>query len=134
MKYCLDTCVISDFVKGHKNVQAILKQHKPCDLAISAVTLMEIEYGLALNLQRKKKIQPIITVLLESISIIPYQQQAAETTAQIRAQLKQQGKPIGPYDIMIAGTALSQNLIMVTSNTKEFDRIIGLKLEDWRKQ
>ena len=100
MKYCLDTCVISDFVKGHQNVQAILKQHKPCDLAISTVTLMEIEYGLALNLQRKKKIQPIITALLESISIIPYQQQAAETTAQIRAQLKQQGKPIGPYDII----------------------------------
>ena len=132
MKYCLDTCVISDFVKGHQNVQAILKRHKPHELAISTITLMEIEYGLALNLQRKKKIQPIITALLDKISLIPYQQQAAETTAQIRAQLKQQGKPIGPYDIMIAGVALSQNLTLVTSNTKEFERIIGLKLENWR--
>ena len=131
MKYLLDTCVISDFVKGHPLTLKRLKVEAPKDIAISSVTLMEINFGLALNPARAKKIRPIITDLTESITILPYENNDAKTTALIRAQLQKQGKTIGPYDIMIAGTALSRQLMMVTSNTKEFNRITGLNLEDW---
>ncbi len=132
MKYLLDTCVISDFVKGNEAVLIKIKQTPPTELAISTVTVMEIEYGLKLNPARAKKIQTVIGALLSTIHILPYSQQHAETTAEIRARLKKQGTPIGPYDVMISATALYQNLIMVTSNTKEFQRITGLVLEDWR--
>lgn len=88
MKYLLDTCVISDFVKGHPNVLQRLKSQAPRDIAISSVTLMEINFGLALNPARAKKIRPIITDLTESITILPYEDNDANTTALIRAQLQ----------------------------------------------
>ena len=133
MKYLLDTCVISDFVKGHETVLNRIKNTIPDELAISSVTVMEIEYGLRLNPAKARKIRPVIDALLSTIHIQPYSQQHAESTAEIRASLKKQGTPIGPYDVMISATALYQNLVMVTSNTGEFECITGLKLEDWRQ-
>ena len=132
MKYLLDTCVISDFVKGNESVLTRIKQTPPNELVISTVTVMEIEYGFKLNPARAKKIQTVMEALLSTIHILPYTDQHAKTTAEIRAGLKKLGMPIGPYDVMISATALNQNLIMVTSNTKEFQRITGLVLEDWR--
>ncbi len=132
MKYLLDTCVISDFVKGEAGVLTRLKSEKPKDLAISSVSLMEIEYGLALNAARTEKILPVINALLKMLTIIPYEPMDAKATALIRSHLKKQGKPIGPYDVMIAGCALSRQLLLVTSNAKEFNRVTGLSLEDWR--
>ncbi len=132
MKYLLDTCVISDFVKGDQNVMTRLKSYSPDDLAISSVTAMEIEFGLQLNPARAKKIQSIIRQLLVSVHILPFETSDAVATAKIRAILQKQGRPIGPYDVMIAGTALSRSLIMVTSNTKEFNRVEELELQDWR--
>lgn len=132
MKYLLDTCVMSDFVKGQPNVLTRLKYEQPDTLAISSVTAMEISYGLKANPARAKKIQPIMNVLLEMIHVLPYEQEDANAAATIRAYLKTYGMPIGPYDVMIGGVALNRNLIMVTSNTKEFKCITGLELEDWR--
>lgn len=132
MRYLLDTCVISDFVKGDPNVMARLKAERPSDLAISAVTVMEIQYGLALNVARAKKLSPIMDSLLQMLPALPYEDKEAWATATIRAALKQQGTPIGPYDVMIAGTAQANQLIMVTSNTGEFERVQGLLVEDWR--
>lgn len=132
MRYLLDTCVISDFVKGDLKVQARLKAERPSDLVISSVTQMEIRYGLALNPARAKQLSPIIDSLLQMFVVLPYEEKEALATATIRAALKRQGTPIGPYDVMIAGTAQANQLIMVTSNTGEFERVQGLMLEDWR--
>ena len=132
MKYLLDTCVVSDFIKGEAGVLSRLKSEKPKNLAISSVSLMEIEYGLALNPARTKKISPVINTLLKMLTIIPYDPMDAKTTASIRAYLKTEGTPIGPYDVMIAGCAFNHGLIMVTSNTNVFNRVIGLVLQDWR--
>ena len=93
---------------------------------------MELKYGLALSSARAKKISPVLDMLLEMIQVIPYEQIDANATAVIRAHLKKEGTPIGPYDVMIAGCALAHQLMMVTSNTKEFDRVAGLSLENWR--
>nr|CAA6830442.1 MAG: Twitching motility protein PilT [uncultured Thiotrichaceae bacterium] len=132
MKYLLDTCVISDFVKGDSNVHSRLKAERPSDLVVSSVTRMEIQCGLVLNPQRAKKITPIISSLLKVITVLPYEDNEAVATANIRAVLRQKGTPIGPYDVMIAGAALANQLIMVTSNTGEFKRVSGLVVEDWR--
>jgi tRNA(fMet)-specific endonuclease VapC len=134
MKYLLDTCCISDFVKGQTNTVATLKNHRPLELAISSVTVMEIQYGLILNPQRARKIKKIIDDLLACIHIIAFNKVDAFHAAKIRSYLRKRGIPIGSYDILIAGCALRNNLILVTSNESEFKRVPNLKLENWRSQ
>ena len=132
MKYLLDTCVISDFVRGEQATLRRVKSEQPNNVAISSVTWMELQYGLKLNPKRAKKIKAAITGLCESIHILPYEKMDGTFTASVRATLKTFGLPIGPYDIMIAGCALNHGLILVTSNTGEFERVAGLSLENWR--
>ncbi|MGG6296597.1 type II toxin-antitoxin system VapC family toxin [Leptolyngbya sp. AN02str] len=133
MRYLLDTCVISDFIKGEAGTTAKLKQTSPVDIAISAITVMELHYGLALNPQRAQKIEPAIASILSSVTILPFGAVEAERAAQIRAVLKAHGQPIGAYDVLIAATALQHSLMMVTANQREFVRISGLQTEDWRQ-
>jgi tRNA(fMet)-specific endonuclease VapC len=133
MRYLLDTCVISDFIKGDVGTTTRLKQTPPIDIAISAITVMELRYGLALNPQRVQKIEPAIASLLSSVTVLPFGIVEAEQAAQIRAALKSQGQPIGAYDVLIAATALQLRLIMVTANQREFERIPGLQTENWRQ-
>jgi len=133
MRYLLDTCVISDFIKGETGTQTRLKKTPPREIAISSITMMELHYGLALNPKRAEKVEPIITSFLSSVTILPFGISEAEQTAKIRAKLKSQGQPIGAYDLLIAATALQNNLIMVTSNQREFERVGNLQLENWRE-
>jgi len=132
MKYLLDTCVISDFIKGDINTLHKIKNTSPSEIAISTITLMEIEYGLTLNPQLARKIKPIIFDFLAVMYILNFTRDDANQVALTRALLKQQGNPIGSYDILLAGTALNNKLIMVTSNIKEFNKISGLIIENWR--
>lgn len=132
MKYLLDTCVISDFVKGDKNTVSTLKNTQPNEIAVSSITVMEIRYGLALNPKRAEKIKSMILDLLASITVLDFNQNDALESAKIRALLKQRGQPIGCYDILLAGTAINNKLIFVSSNVSEFSRINGLILENWR--
>lgn len=132
MKYLLDTCVISDFIKGEHNTLRRIKQLSPSNIAVSSITVMEIQYGLALNPKRASEIRPIIHDFFLPIHILDFNQEDATQAAVIRALLKQQGTPIGSYDILLAGAALNRKLILVSSNIKEFNRIEGLKLENWR--
>jgi len=133
MRYLLDTCVISDFVKGEPGTQARIRQTLPTDIAISALTVMELRYGLQLNPQRAEKIEPVITSFLSSIVILPFDVPTSEQAAQIRAALKVQGQSIGAYDVLIAATAIQHNLLMVTANQREFDRVFSLQTENWRQ-
>ncbi len=133
MRYLLDTCVISDFIKGEAGTQTRLKQTPPADIAVSSITVMELRYGLALNPQRAQKVEPTIASFIASVTILPFDTTEAEQTAQLRAILKSQGQPIGAYDVLIAATALQHNLLMVTANQREFDRVPGLRTENWRQ-
>jgi tRNA(fMet)-specific endonuclease VapC len=89
MRYLLDTCVISDFIKGEAGTTARLKQTPPVDIAISAVTVMELRYGLALNPQRVQKVEPALTSILSSVNILPFgtaeAEQAWQWTAKVTA-------------------------------------------------
>lgn len=105
MQYLLDTCVISDFIKGEAGTTAKLKQTPPNEIAVSAITVMELRYGLELNPQRAQKIEPVISSFLASVTILTFTHTEAEQAAQIRADLKPKGQPIGAYDVLIAATA-----------------------------
>ncbi|MFO5471017.1 type II toxin-antitoxin system VapC family toxin [Anabaena sp. AL09] len=132
MAYLLDTCVVSDFVKGEQNTLNQLKSISPTDLFISSLTVMEIKYGLAINPAKAIKIQPLIKTFLISITVLTFTSQEAEKAAEIRSILKIAGSPIGSYDVLIAATALSHNLMIVTSNVREFQRVPNLQIENWR--
>lgn len=132
MKYLLDTCTVSDFVKGHPNVLARIKATPPSLVAVSTLTRMEVEYGLALNAERARKLAPLLDAFFASILTLPFDEADATAAAAIRAALKTQGQPIGAYDALIAGTSLARGLVVVTSNVGEFKRVSGLQVEDWR--
>lgn len=132
MKYLLDTCTVSDFVKGQRKVLARVKATPPNLIVVSALTRMEVDYGLALNAERAKKLAPVLDAFFATIVTLPFDDADAKAAAAIRAALKTQGQPIGAYDVLIAGTGLARGLVVVTSNVGEFKRVSGLQVEDWR--
>ncbi len=128
--YLLDTNTLIYFFKGFGNVAEMLFSKSPKDIAISTITLYELEVGIAKsNNSRKRKKQ--LESLASRINILPFTSKEAEASAKIRADLENQGMPIGPLDNLIAGTAFCVNSILVTHNTKEFCRVEGLTIENW---
>ncbi len=132
MKYLLDTCTVSDFVKGQPAVLSRIKATAPNLVAVSSITRMEIEFGLMLNPQRAQKLAPVLNAFLGSIATLPFDQADSQAAAGVRAALQRKGQPIGSYDVLIAGCALARGLIVVTSNLAEFQRVSGLVVENWR--
>lgn len=132
ISYLLDTSVISDFVKGESGVVSKLLSIPPWMIAVSAVSRMEVEYGLLLNEARAHQLRSKIEAFFDTVHVMPFFTEDATSAAAVRAELKKAGTPIGPYDILLAGTALRRDLIFVTSNVNEFKRVKGLKLENWR--
>jgi tRNA(fMet)-specific endonuclease VapC len=132
MKYLLDTCTVSDFVKGHPNVLSCVKATPPDLIAVSVLTRMEVDYGLALNAERARKLAPMLDAFFSTITTLPFDEADAKAAAAIRAALKIAGQPIGAYDVLIAGAGLARGLVVVTSNVGEFKRVSGLQVEDWR--
>ncbi len=132
MKYLLDTCTVSDFVKGQPAVLSRIKATAPNLIAISSITCMEIEFGLMLSPQRASKLAPVIHAFLSSITTLPFDAADAQAAGAVRAALQTRGQPIGAYDALIAGCGLARGLIVVTSNVGEFQRVSGLVVEDWR--
>ncbi|MGB7990590.1 MAG: type II toxin-antitoxin system VapC family toxin [Candidatus Methylophosphatis roskildensis] len=132
MTYLLDTCTVSDFVKGQPGVLARVKATPPNLLAVSALTRMEVKYGLALNAERAKKLAPVLDAFFSAVATLPFDQADALAAAAIRAALKVKGQPIGDYEVLIAGTGMARGLVVVTSNVGEFHRVSGLQVEDWR--
>ena len=100
------------------------------DIGISSITLSELEYGVSKSTQPEKN-KLALTKFLAPIQIASYDDMAAEKYGDIRAALEKSGKTIGPLDILIAAHALSLGCILVTNNTKEFERIKSLKIENW---
>ena len=133
MNYLLDTCVLSDFARGEANTLDRVKSTPPALVAVSSITAMEIEFGLALDAVRARKLAPVMHALLRAVSVLPYGVEDARATAVLRAALQKRGRPIGAYDALIAGCALARGLVLVTSNEREFRRVSGLRVENWRR-
>ncbi|GAB6040352.1 PIN domain-containing protein [Endothiovibrio diazotrophicus] len=132
MIYLLDTCVLSDFVRGEPGTLARLKSHSPDDLSFSTITLFELEYGLLFNPERAGKIETPLRQVIGAIAPLPFCEDDAREAARIRAQLKRDGTPIGAYDLLLAGCARHRGLTLVSANQREFERVTGLRHENWR--
>ncbi|WP_372627103.1 type II toxin-antitoxin system VapC family toxin [Arsukibacterium sp.] len=132
MKYALDTNTLIYFFKGMGNVGQKLMMHAPGDILVPAVVLYELETGIAKS-QAPAKRRDQLNELLKVIQIIPFEANAARIAADIRADLEQQGRMIGPLDNLIGASAIAVGAILVTRNTNEFSRIAGLVVENWFK-
>ena len=128
--YLLDTNTLIYFFKGIGNVANILLSKAPKDIFIPSIALYELEVGIAKSTNPQKR-RKQLELLISRINISSFREQEAKAAAAIRANLESKGTPIGPYDTLIAGTAISTNTTLVTHNTKEFRRIKNLNIEDW---
>ena len=128
--YILDTNTLIYFFKGIGKVADNLLAVSPKDIGIPAVVLYELEYGIARSTSPRKRMKQL-EELCALVEVLNFGSEEAKASAMIRAALEKKGTPIGHYDVMIAGTALGKQGILVTSNTKEFRRIPRLQLIDW---
>ena len=132
MKYLLDTNVCVDFLnRRYPSVTERIRKSSPEDLCLSSVVVAELRYG-ADRSERRSENHERIDVLTAEIQCLDFDLAAARAYGRVRSALEAEGAPIGPYDMMIAAHALSQDLILVTDNEREFRRISGLAIENWR--
>jgi tRNA(fMet)-specific endonuclease VapC len=132
IRYLLDTNIVSYFIKG---VSASLVERMQVGLdrqevAISAVTRAELRYGLAM-MDKADKRRRRIDLLLKELPALPWSVEAADEFGRLKAHLRPNGTQVGEFDTQIAAHALAEQLILVTHNTRHFENVPGLKLEDW---
>ena len=130
LKYLLDTNICIFTLKNRpQQVREVFKHHHG-QMGISTVTFMELIFGAEKSANPERNLTDI-EGFAARLEVLNYDRDAAVHTGQLRAELAKAGTPIGPYDQMIAGHARSQGLILVTNNRREFDRVPGLRVEDW---
>jgi tRNA(fMet)-specific endonuclease VapC len=128
----LDTNILIYTIKNRpKKVRDAFKKHADY-LAMSTVTLGELIYGAEKSTQSDRNLADI-EALAARMDVVPFDSEAAMHFGQVRAELANSGKLIGPYDLMIAGHARSRGLILVTNNLREFKRVPGLRVENWAR-
>ncbi len=131
MTYLLDTNVCVKLLNNsHPNITARLAAEKPENIFLCTVVQLELIFG-AYHSQRVEENLAILERFFSQFRILTLDEQAAKIGGRIRANLATLGTPIGPYDLAIAAIAVANNLILVTHNTREFNRINELQIEDW---
>ncbi len=130
--YLLDTNIVSHWMRAHPEVLRRVRSHAPSELALSSITLAEILCGIEKSPSRKGERRDRIASILSQLQLHPFDEAATRRYATVRARLEESGQPISERDTQIAAVALSRGLTVVTGNTREFGRVDGLKIEDWR--
>ena len=129
IEYMLDTNICIYVIKNRPSeVVSQFNQHY-AEMAISSVVASELYYGAYKSGLDRHMIA--VQAFVNRIAIIEFDNAAANASGEIRADLANRGTPIGPYDVMIAGHAVSQNCTLVTNNVREFERVSQLAIENW---
>jgi tRNA(fMet)-specific endonuclease VapC len=131
MKAMLDTNICIYIIK--RRPQSVLDRFSAFpvgDIGISSITLAELEYGAAKSAQPKKN-REALEEFVSPLDIATFDRDAAEAYGRIRAVLERKGLPIGAMDMLIAAHALSLGVNLVTNNETEFQRVSGLRVENW---
>ncbi len=133
MNYLLDTDICIYII--NRKPPAVLKRvqsKRPGHIAISTITLAELEYGIFRSRYPDRNRIALLEFLVP-FAILDFDQAAAAEYGRIRSLLETKGRPIGPMDLLLAAQAKSHHLVLVTNNEKEFTRIDGLRVENWAK-
>src|SRR5437773_903649 len=132
MKYLLDTNVCVDYLNGrHPAVTRAMQKASPDDLCVSSIVVAELRYGAEKSAHRQRN-HARLDVLLDEIQCMNFDRDAASFYGRVRTALEKRGTIIGAYDLQIAAHALALGLVLVSDKTREFRRVKGLKVENWR--
>jgi tRNA(fMet)-specific endonuclease VapC len=136
MTYLLDTNVCIALINGkpaavRKRFQRVVQ--KGARVSVSTIVAFELWYGVAKSSQKEGNTNRLETFLSGPLSLLPFDEEDAKAAGKVRAEIEAAGRPIGAYDLLIAGQALRHKMTLVTANTKEFQRVPGLAFEDWAK-
>ena len=132
MRYLLDTNTLIHVMRGTTSMIDAMAKKNRGDIAVSSITCYELYTGVEKCLDPPRERRKVDT-LLGAVQQLFFDWSAAMHAAAIRAALESRGEMIGPYDVLIAGHALSLNLTLVTANTNEFQRVPGLAIENWNQ-
>jgi len=130
MRFLLDTNILIALSKQRPGLADKLEGIPADTILLSSVVVAEIEYGIAKSGRRQHN-RRVFDALLSGFRVVPFDAAAARLYGPIRAHLERRGRLIGPYDLMIAAHAQAIDAVLVTDNTREFDRVAGLKTENW---
>ena len=131
MKYMLDTNICIYAIKNKpEKVLNTLKEKMNDGICISAITLAELAHGVEKSAAREKNRAALLR-FLTILTVLPFDDLAAAEYGEVCADLQRKGTPIGTMDMLIAAHAKTEGLILVTNNTREFERVQGLTLENW---
>ncbi|MFY9530400.1 MAG: type II toxin-antitoxin system VapC family toxin [Candidatus Acidiferrales bacterium] len=134
MTYLLDTSACIAVINGQPvsvrlRLQKVLS--RGAQIRVSSVVLFELWYGVAKSARPEANAKRVETFFAGPVSLLSFDEEDARVAGEIRAALEAAGKPIGAYDVLIAGQAMRHNLTAVTANAKEFGRVKGLAWENW---
>ena len=129
MRYALDTNTVSYYMRRQGSVVTRLQALAPQQIVLPALVVFEVSFGL----RRVNRVESLdaFAMMVESTTLLDFDREAADHAARIRVHLDAQGTPIGLADLLIAATARRHGCTLVTHNTREFERVPGLLLEDW---
>lgn len=131
MRYLLDTNIcIYALNRRRPEVLERLRAVGRSAVALSVVTVLELRHG-AHKSQNAEMAHSKLDFFLSPMRILPFDERAAAETAKLRAHLDLQGRPIGDLDSLIAGHAIALDLVLVSNNLRELDRVVGLQTENW---
>ena len=130
--FLLDTNVcIQLWQRGNGRVRRVFLAHHPSEIVLCSVVKAELFYG-ARRSQRVETNLRLLEAFMAPIKSLPFDDRCAAEYGVIRAQLSSLGTPIGPNDLMIGAIARAHDATLVTNNTREFGRIVGLRITDWK--
>lgn len=131
--YLLDSCICIDFMRGKLPTgYEVMRNNDPQLFGIPTIVEAELRTGV-LKSEKPRTNRLLLESFLAPFRIIPFDSRCAIEYARIRASLEAAGKKIGPNDTLIAATAIAHGAVLVTNNTREFERIEGLDLESWHE-
>lgn len=130
IKYLLDTNIVIYSIRNRPESVRERFRGNAGHMCVSSVTFMELVYGAETSQQTERNLG-VIEGFFANLHLLSFDTEAAFHSGQIRAELAQKGKTIGPFDQMIAGHARSRGLILVSNNVSEFKRVPGLRLQNW---
>ena len=128
--YLLDTNIIIHAQRGHVNVQKRMRRAGQSNLVLSSLVAAELAYGVEKSTHKAKN-KTALEALVSAFIVVPWDESAMWFYAENFHRLRSGGTRIGEMDLLIGCQALALNAICVTNNTREFERIDGLKLENW---
>lgn len=131
MRFLFDTNAVISLL-GQRS-EALIDRVLHCsegDIGLPTIVSHELYFG-AYKSQKVSFNLETIRLLIKDFVLLPFDDEDARQAGEIRADLKKQGTPIGPYDVLIAGQAKARNLVLISNNVREFERVPDLQLEDW---